>query len=255
MSELVVERLTQKVSNMLEEMSDLNLLIRRLTPSQELLNKLNERVESVQTAVGEIEKVGQKHTGQLEGLEEQVKLLPAGIEQLKTAAASLEGELNRFVAKESVLPVVIQDLKIRMESHERALKHPAVQQVKHHHYVGWSNAIAVGLFLVCIVLFIFLIQSWSHIDLEKERDIKYRYLEVLNNTPLEMLLHRVDSTYIADPGAFEKATKDEEERQRREWEAARQVEDDKEKLRELQEKEKESEGKLRKSQQRGKGGE
>ncbi|GGA89155.1 hypothetical protein [Puia dinghuensis] len=255
MSVLVVEKLIEKVSTALQEMSDLNLLVRRLPPSQELLNKLHERVESVQTAVGEMEKVVQKNTGQLDGLEEQVKLLPAGIESLKTAAESLEGELRKFAAKESVLPMVIDGLKFRMDSHEQALKHPAVQQVKHHHHTHWSIAAAVVLLLVCIVLCVFLGRSWSRIDLEKGRDFKYRYLEELNNTGLEKLLHQVDSAYIADPDKFEKATEGEEERQRQEWEAARQLENDKEGLRESQEKVKASQDEFRKTQRRGKGGE
>jgi len=56
MSEVVVEKLTQKVSNFLEEVSEVNMLIRRQEPTRETLNKINERVDAIATAIGQIEK-------------------------------------------------------------------------------------------------------------------------------------------------------------------------------------------------------
>jgi hypothetical protein len=56
MREMVVEKLVQKVSNMLEEIGDVNLLIRRLTPTQETTNRINERVDALHGVLKQLEK-------------------------------------------------------------------------------------------------------------------------------------------------------------------------------------------------------
>ena len=56
MNDAVAEKLVQKVINMLEEMSDLNIQVRRLTPTQETFNRINERIDAMLGAIKQIEK-------------------------------------------------------------------------------------------------------------------------------------------------------------------------------------------------------
>jgi len=250
MNDQVVERLIQKVSAMLEEMSDINLLIRGLTPTQEVVNKLHERVESVQAAVMEMENVAQQNCGLLEGVQEQLKPLPEAIAAVKVSAASLQGELRRAFENESVLPRVVDDLRHTLQAHTSALRDPAEQRVKHHHHVHWSLIAACVLLAICVLLWNSLTRSWDRSDLHKAEDAKYRYLEVLQNAGLAKQLHWTDSAYIADPDKFEKAVQAEEEHQRHEWEAARQLEEDKARANQSQQQVKESEEEYRRAQQR-----
>jgi hypothetical protein len=55
MNDAVAEKLVQKVINMLEEMSDLNIQVRRLTPSQETFNRISERIDAMLGAIKQIE--------------------------------------------------------------------------------------------------------------------------------------------------------------------------------------------------------
>lgn len=73
MNDAVAEKLVQKVANMLDEMSDLNIQVRRLTPPQETLNRLNERIDAMHTAIMKIEKGINLDKERLTALEEQSK--------------------------------------------------------------------------------------------------------------------------------------------------------------------------------------
>lgn len=56
MTDAVVEKLVQKVANVLDQMSDLNIQVRRLTPTQETLNRINERIDAILGAIKQVEK-------------------------------------------------------------------------------------------------------------------------------------------------------------------------------------------------------
>jgi chromosome segregation ATPase len=89
MGELVLEKLIQKVSNMLEEIGDVNILVRRMTPTQETLNRINERVDAVLAALKQLEKGVQLDEQKLAQLEEQISLLKEGLESDKNMAEEL----------------------------------------------------------------------------------------------------------------------------------------------------------------------
>src|SRR5580704_10031819 len=89
MGELVVEKLTQKVSNLLDEVGDVNILIRRMTPTQETLNRINERVDAVFAALKQIENGVQLDEKKLEQLEVQSTFLKEGLDSVKKMVEEL----------------------------------------------------------------------------------------------------------------------------------------------------------------------
>ena len=100
MSDVVTEKLTQKVANMLEEMSEINILIRRLDSTKETLNKINERNDAIHAAIVHIEKGLKLDDKRLTALEEQAKSLAAqttalmeGLEAQKQQTALLRETL------------------------------------------------------------------------------------------------------------------------------------------------------------------
>ena len=84
MSDVVTGKLTQKVANMLEEMTEINILIRRLDLTKETLNRINERNDAIQAAIVHIEKGLKLVDKRLIALETQTKSLEAQTAALTT---------------------------------------------------------------------------------------------------------------------------------------------------------------------------
>lgn len=74
---------------MLDEIGDVNILIRRLTPTQETLNRINERVDAVFGALKQLENGVQLDEQKLVQLEEQIALLKQGLETVNRMAEEL----------------------------------------------------------------------------------------------------------------------------------------------------------------------
>jgi regulator of protease activity HflC (stomatin/prohibitin superfamily) len=55
MNDMIVEKLIQKVINLTDEVNDMNIQVRRLSPPQEIINKIHERLDAIHTAIGFIE--------------------------------------------------------------------------------------------------------------------------------------------------------------------------------------------------------
>jgi hypothetical protein len=51
MNELIIEKLIQKVNTAIEELMNLNLLVRSLPPSVEIMNLLNTRIDAIQASI------------------------------------------------------------------------------------------------------------------------------------------------------------------------------------------------------------
>src|SRR5580658_589555 len=115
MGELVLDKLTQKVSNMLDEIGDVNILIRRLTPTQETLNRINERVDAVFAALKQLENGVQLDEKKLAQLEEQIALLKDWLESVKKTAGEL---VDSFKGTARELKASIQGLEARAQGLE-----------------------------------------------------------------------------------------------------------------------------------------
>jgi chromosome segregation ATPase len=97
MNDVTAEKLVLKVTNLVEEVNDVNLLVRRIPPPQETINKIHERIEATQAAVREMKEAMIKFEEAIRGdqaatkeLEKQAKAL---LEGQKAAAAALDRAL------------------------------------------------------------------------------------------------------------------------------------------------------------------
>jgi predicted nucleic acid-binding Zn-ribbon protein len=145
MGELVMDKLTQKVSNLLDEIGEVNILIRRLTPTQETLNRINERVDAVFGALKQLEKGVQLDEKKLAQLEEQIALLKQGLETVNNMAEEL---VYSFKGTERDLKASVQGLEVKVgqlgglvkelgEKSEDIRKRLATQD--HEEYGRWEN--------------------------------------------------------------------------------------------------------------------
>jgi hypothetical protein len=91
MTDAVVEKLVQKVTNVLEEMSDLNIQVRRLTPSQETQNRINERIDAILGAIRQIENGISHDKKRLAALDEQTQ----SANQTLAVLSELMGKLTK----------------------------------------------------------------------------------------------------------------------------------------------------------------
>lgn len=112
MGEMVFDKLTQKVSNMLDEIGEVNILIRRLTPTQETLNRIHERVDAVLGVLKQLEKGVQLDESRLQQLEEQSNLLKDGMEAVK---CTVEGLVQGFKRSSDRLSDRLDEFKVLEE--------------------------------------------------------------------------------------------------------------------------------------------
>lgn len=144
-----MEKLTQKVSNLLDEIGDVNILIRRLTPTQETLNRINERVDAVFGALKQLERGVQLDEKKLAQLEEQISLLKQGLETVNKMAEELVYS-NKCTAHE--LKASVQGLEIKMGQLGELVKEMSkkgdgirerLDSLDHEEYRRWDNNIKV----------------------------------------------------------------------------------------------------------------
>lgn len=119
MGEMVVDKLTQKVSNMLDEIAEINILIRRLTPTQETLNRINERVDAVLGVLKQLERGVQLDEEKLRQLEEQNGLLKEGLEAIK---GKVEGLVQAFKQNGEGLNASVRSLQVKGDQFEESIK-------------------------------------------------------------------------------------------------------------------------------------
>jgi chromosome segregation ATPase len=145
MGELVLDKLTQKVSNMLDEIGDVNILIRRLTPTQEILNRINERVDAVFGALKQLENGVQLDEKKLALLEEQIALLKDWLAGVKTTAGEL---VDSFKGTAWDLKASIQGLEVKVGQLGTTVKylgekndsiHNGLDTLDHEEYRRWDN--------------------------------------------------------------------------------------------------------------------
>lgn len=106
-----MDKLTQKVSNMLDEIGDVNILIRRMTPTQETLNRINERVDAVFGALKQIENGVQLDEKKLAQLEVQNAFLREGLESVKNMTDEL---VYSFKCTAQELRTSVQGLEVKV---------------------------------------------------------------------------------------------------------------------------------------------
>jgi hypothetical protein len=205
MNEMILEKLIQKVSNMLSDVNDMNLLIRTLKPSQEVLTATLSRLDAMQGVLKEIEAALKEKNVQLAGIETRLKQVPAAMAELQKTMADLP-------AKFGVSPAAIKELKGVMGHLLEQLDQPQKQEVVHRHIVK-PIAITVFGYFIALVLSIMLVNWRSKIDVEKGREAKYRWLQAADISGVNLALYHADSLYLANPDEFEEETLELEIRQ------------------------------------------
>lgn len=93
MNDLIVEKLVQKVINLMGEVNDVNIVVRGISPPQEVVNKIHERIDALLAAIQQIEKKLNLDEGRLKELEDQTKLLKEEIEFRKSAIHDVEDKI------------------------------------------------------------------------------------------------------------------------------------------------------------------
>jgi hypothetical protein len=127
MGEIVLDKLTQKVSNMLDDIGEVNILIRRLTPTQETLSRINERVDAIVGVLKQLEKGVQLDENKLRQLEEQGGLLKEGLEAgvregIVAVQSTVEETLQHFIQTSERLQVGMASLFSKGVESEDAVK-------------------------------------------------------------------------------------------------------------------------------------
>ena len=114
MTDAVVEKLVQNVCNLMEENRDLNIVVRRLEPTRETLNNINERNDAIATAIGQIEKGLKLDDNRLKELEEQTK-------SLEQTLASFGNSISLLAQKADTIRVDVINLSPQINDLEEKL--------------------------------------------------------------------------------------------------------------------------------------
>jgi len=122
MSDVVTEKLTQKVANLLEEVSEVNILIRRLDSTRETLNRINERNDAIHAAIVHIEKGLKLDDKRLIALEAQTRSLEAQTRSLEAQTAALMKGLEVQTQQTEILRQTLVQHKKQSEQFEQTAR-------------------------------------------------------------------------------------------------------------------------------------
>jgi predicted nucleic acid-binding Zn-ribbon protein len=93
MNDAVAEKLVQRVINLIEEVNDVNLVVRGITPPQAIVNKIHERIDILLAGIQQIEKKLNLDERRLTELENQTKSLKDEMEVRKKAMSDMEQKI------------------------------------------------------------------------------------------------------------------------------------------------------------------
>lgn len=163
--------------------------------SDELLQAIVEKLESLELAwkvSGDAEK---------ERLEKLIKEL--GI---------LRNDLENLPSQMLPATVKTEELLATVDNLYRQLKIPVQNRIEHKHELHKGTLIAISLFLINVVLFWLLMNSFQSHKIYTANDIKYRYLRITGNKQILKLCGVTDSLYQKDESLFRKNVEQEEHR-------------------------------------------
>lgn len=198
MNETVVEKLIQKISNMLEEVNDLNVQVRGIRPSQEVLNACNSRLDAMQGALKELDGVLKARNVQLTGMEGQLKVMTSELTALQKALVDLPSQIG-------IRPAAIEELRTAMGELLKQLRQPLKKDVVHHHILKGPMVTIAG-YMAAVLFLVTSVYCWSRVNERTERDVKCRWLRAVAIPELSPYWHYIDSFYRSDPDHFSKMT-------------------------------------------------
>jgi regulator of protease activity HflC (stomatin/prohibitin superfamily) len=179
MNDVMVEKLIQKVINLTDEVNDVNIQVRRLSPPQEIINKIHERIDAIHAATGFIEQRLESDDKRLIELQHEASVLreeadkraaelnlrlqeeadkrEKGLEQRLNEKAdwrekSQEHRLNVMGATLSRLSEELQLTRNQMEAAIHSLKEDLHVRITDHK-LGLMVAGVLALVLVAVLIF------------------------------------------------------------------------------------------------------
>src|SRR5580692_9349862 len=94
MNEMIVDKLVEKVINLIGEVNDVNLVVRGISPPQEVVNKIHERIDVLVAAIQQIEKKLVLDEGRLNALQEQTGLMKNDMKLQERAMGEMVGKVD-----------------------------------------------------------------------------------------------------------------------------------------------------------------
>jgi chromosome segregation ATPase len=152
MSDVVIEKLVQKTSNMLEEVGEVNMLIRRLTPTQETLNRIHERVDAVHGVLKQLEKGVQLDEKMLEQLQAQCRLLDEEMQIVKKEEESLKAVADRLEVGFGALRGRLDQFELREEKWSISNGQQVGELMREVQIMRRVGMVLAGLTVVCMIV-------------------------------------------------------------------------------------------------------
>jgi chromosome segregation ATPase len=149
MNEAVVEKLVQKVINLIGEVNDVNIVVRGIAPPQEVVNKIHERIDVLVAGMQQIEKKLDLDEGRLKELKDQTKSLKEEMEFRKSAVHDVE---ERIIKNNESLG---QSFYSRLETMDDHARRRFEEMGKTFQSTFWTQK--WWLIVLSVVLFIFAI--------------------------------------------------------------------------------------------------
>lgn len=178
----------------------------------------------------------------IEDLDKKTDQIPSYNQVLNQVKTGFEG-VRSDVKKISFPEKQMLELSGRLETCIELLRRPGEQKIIHHHHVPKTIWITAALFLVLCLISTGWYTTYSHLELYKANDTKYRYLKLEADGGLLKWMKVVDSLYLVDTKMRDSVIAREEQNQRdfEMMQKAKQMEDEARELRGKGNKKKENE--------------
>ena len=124
---------------------------------------------------------------------------------------SLQSEFTKLPSQFKVNNEKMKDLLESTSALNYRLDKPINEQIKHSHHLHKGIWVAVGLFIISLLLLYGWINCNNTRKVFEANDIKFRYLKVSSNTVLLKLLYQTDSLYNLNNDSFSKQVVEKEQ--------------------------------------------
>jgi chromosome segregation ATPase len=147
MNELVIEKLIQKVNTAIEELMNLNLLVRSLPPSVEIMNLLNTRIDAIQASIVQIERKISSDNQSIKQLQSQYPGILSAVEEMKDKVSSFQKSLSSY---EGLL-----DKTLRNQEQLGKFLESEVSSIKVHEFESRTISIVTIVIVIIIAIRVF----------------------------------------------------------------------------------------------------
>jgi len=139
----LLDRLIQRIVEMLGDMRDINLLVRRLPASAEAMAEINARIDATQFAVKGIE-------GSIAGTAKESQKICKAIEGMDKSWKDMKTLVEEMPGKLSIPSEKIDRLREEIAAHAAQLRIPLVKEIVHKHNLDAYLAVIGVMFIVAL---------------------------------------------------------------------------------------------------------